>query len=60
MPSGGDTVRITAGAAARQDGTVDAGADAYTPMVAVKKAADARACATLASGTKGCTTAAAE
>ncbi|MFE2090784.1 helix-turn-helix domain-containing protein [Streptomyces sp. NPDC059460] len=56
----GDTVRITAGAAARQDGTVDAGADAYTPMVAVKKAADARACATLASGTKGCTTAAAE
>jgi hypothetical protein len=56
----GDTVRITAGGAARQDGTVDADADAYTPMVAVKKAADAKACATLASGTKGCTTAAAE
>ncbi|WP_442818592.1 DUF2690 domain-containing protein [Streptomyces sp. NBC_01320] len=56
----GDTVRITAGGAARQGGTVDADADAYTPMVAVKKAADARACATLASGTKACTTAAAE
>ncbi|WP_433916587.1 XRE family transcriptional regulator [Streptomyces sp. NBC_01744] len=54
----GDTVRITAGAAAGQRGAVDAGTDtdAYTPMVAVKKAADARACATLASGTKGCTT----
>ncbi|MFG2558253.1 DUF2690 domain-containing protein [Streptomyces sp. NPDC048496] len=56
----GDTVRITAGGAARQDGTVDAGADAYTPMVSVEKAADAKACATLASGTKGCTTAAAQ
>jgi hypothetical protein len=33
---------------------------AYTPMVAVKKAADAKACATLASGAKGCTTAAAQ
>ncbi|MFF3058082.1 XRE family transcriptional regulator [Streptomyces sp. NPDC057909] len=54
----GDTVRITAGADAGQRGAVDAGTDtdAYTPMVAVKKAADARACATLASGTKGCTT----
>ncbi|MET8328736.1 DUF2690 domain-containing protein [Streptomyces sp. NPDC005181] len=56
----GDTVRIAAGGAAGQDGAVDAGTDtdtdAYTPMVAVKKAADARACATLASGTKGCTT----
>ncbi|MGW5277696.1 XRE family transcriptional regulator [Streptomyces sp. NPDC004044] len=54
----GDTVRITAGAAVGQRGAVDAGTDtdAYTPMVAVKKAADARACATLASGTKGCTT----
>lgn len=54
----GDTVRITAGGAPGQHGAVDAGADtdAYTPMVAVKKAADARACATLASGTKGCAT----
>ncbi|MFI5630952.1 DUF2690 domain-containing protein [Streptomyces sp. NPDC051664] len=56
----GDTVRITAGGAAGQHGAVDAGTDtdAYTPMVAAKKAADARACATLASGTKGCTDAA--
>ncbi|MGW1704467.1 XRE family transcriptional regulator [Streptomyces sp. NPDC002206] len=56
----GDTVRITAGAAPGQRGAVDAGTDtdAYTPMVAVKKAADARACATLASGTKRCTDAA--
>ncbi|MFD7751467.1 DUF2690 domain-containing protein [Streptomyces sp. NPDC059757] len=56
----GDTVRITAGGAAGQHGAVDAGTDtdAYTPMVAVDKAADARACATLASGTKGCTDAA--
>ncbi|MER5897887.1 XRE family transcriptional regulator [Streptomyces sp. NPDC001876] len=53
----GDTVRISAGAGAGgQDGTVDADADAYTPMVAVKKASDAKACATLASGTEGCTT----
>ena len=36
----GDTVRITAGGAAGQHGAVDAGTDtdAYTPMVAVKKA----------------------
>ncbi|MFC8231176.1 DUF2690 domain-containing protein [Streptomyces sp. NPDC057287] len=55
--SPGDTVRITAGSS-EQDGTVDAGADAdaYTPMVAVKKASDAEACATLASGATGCTT----
>lgn len=51
----GDTVQISAGAGG-QDGTVDADADAYTPMVAVKKASDAKACATLASGTEGCTT----
>ncbi|MEE1793658.1 DUF2690 domain-containing protein [Streptomyces sp. BE308] len=50
----GDTVRINAGKA-EQDGTVDADRDAYTPMVSVKKADDAKACATLASGTKGCT-----
>ncbi|MFJ8858249.1 XRE family transcriptional regulator [Streptomyces sp. NPDC102451] len=53
--SPGDTVKITGGSA-EQDGTVDADADAYTPMVAVKKASDAKACATLASGTTGCTT----
>ncbi|MFE9724745.1 DUF2690 domain-containing protein [Streptomyces sp. NPDC005794] len=53
--SSGDTVRITAGSSA-QAGTVEADADAYTPMVAVKKASDAEACATLASGATGCTT----
>ncbi|MFI1222734.1 MULTISPECIES: helix-turn-helix domain-containing protein [unclassified Streptomyces] len=50
----GDTVRITAGAGG-QDGEVMGDTDAYTPMVAVKKAADAKACATLTSGTEGCT-----
>ncbi|RPK92880.1 XRE family transcriptional regulator [Streptomyces sp. ADI98-10] len=50
----GDTVRITAGAGG-QDGEVMGDTDAYTPMVAVKKASDAKACATLTSGTKGCT-----
>ncbi|RPK52224.1 XRE family transcriptional regulator [Streptomyces sp. ADI93-02] len=53
--SPGDTVKITDGSS-EQEGTVDADADAYTPMVAVKKASDAKACATLASGTTGCTT----
>ncbi|WP_405665073.1 XRE family transcriptional regulator [Streptomyces sp. NBC_01166] len=53
--SPGDTVKIAAGPS-EQDGTVDAGSEAYTPMVAVKKASDAKACATLASGTTGCTT----
>ncbi|MFD6281609.1 XRE family transcriptional regulator [Streptomyces sp. NPDC060209] len=53
--SPGDTVKITAGPS-EQVGTVDADADAYTPMVAVKKASDAKACATLASGATGCTT----
>lgn len=51
--STGDTVRITAGPA-EEKGTVDADADAYTPMVAVVEASDAKACATLASGTTGC------
>ncbi|MGP3754519.1 XRE family transcriptional regulator [Streptomyces sp. IBSNAI001] len=53
--SPGDTVKIMDGSS-EQEGTVDADADAYTPMVAVKKASDAKACATLASGTTGCTT----
>ncbi|MEU0301728.1 DUF2690 domain-containing protein [Streptomyces sp. NPDC006175] len=53
--SPGDTVKITAGES-EQDGTVDADTEAYTPMVAVRKASDAEACATLASGTTGCTT----
>ncbi|MEW1614457.1 MULTISPECIES: DUF2690 domain-containing protein [unclassified Streptomyces] len=53
----GDTVTITGSAAADgQDGEVMGATEAYTPMVAVRKAADAKACATLTSGTKGCTT----
>ncbi|QTA34243.1 DUF2690 domain-containing protein [Streptomyces sp. CA-256286] len=51
----GDTVTITGGAAADEQNGAVAVTEAYTPMVAVKKAADAKACATLASGTEGCT-----
>ncbi|MGW3303303.1 DUF2690 domain-containing protein [Streptomyces rubiginosohelvolus] len=50
----GDTVQITGGADP-QNGEVMGDTDAYTPMVAVKKASDAKACATLTSGTQGCT-----
>jgi hypothetical protein len=50
----GDTVRITGGGGG-QDSEVMGDTDAYTPMVAVKKASEAKACATLTSGTKGCT-----
>ncbi|MFD7480871.1 XRE family transcriptional regulator [Streptomyces sp. NPDC059837] len=52
----GDSVQVTAGTAAKQTGTVDNATDAYTPMVAVKDAAEAKACVTLKSGQKGCTT----
>ncbi|MBT2396620.1 XRE family transcriptional regulator [Streptomyces sp. ISL-100] len=59
----GDKVQIASGAETGQggkpkdqNGLVDADKDAYTPMVAVTKAADAKACATLATGVKGCTT----
>ncbi|MFI6864958.1 DUF2690 domain-containing protein [Streptomyces sp. NPDC050421] len=55
----GDVVEITAGEAG-QKSTVDATAAAYTPMVAVKRIADVEACATLASGTQGCTAETAE
>lgn len=51
----GDTVEVSSGTAAKQTGSVDADTDAYTPMVAVKDAGDAKACATLASGETGCT-----
>jgi hypothetical protein len=53
----GDTVEVSAGtgAEAKQTGSVEADTDAYTPMVAVKDAGDAKACATLASGETGCT-----
>ncbi|OIJ91251.1 helix-turn-helix domain-containing protein [Streptomyces colonosanans] len=52
----GDTVEVSGGAA-RQTGSVgtDGATDAYTPMVAAKSAAEAKACVTLRSGQKGCT-----
>jgi hypothetical protein len=53
----GDTVEVSAAGAARQTGSVTAAGDtdAYTPMVAVRNAAAAKACVTLTSGQKGCT-----
>ncbi|MFH0174446.1 helix-turn-helix domain-containing protein [Streptomyces cacaoi] len=52
----GDGVRVTVGSV-RQTGAITVAGDtiAYTPMVAVKSAADATACAVLASGQQGCT-----
>jgi hypothetical protein len=52
----GDEVQISAGKA-KQTGNITVAGDtiAYTPMVSVKNAADAKACATLASGRQGCT-----
>ncbi|MER5194853.1 helix-turn-helix domain-containing protein [Streptomyces sp. NPDC002755] len=52
----GDEVRVTVGPV-RQTGSITVAGDtiAYTPMVAVKSAADATACAVLASGPQGCT-----
>jgi hypothetical protein len=51
----GDRVEVSSGSAAKQTGSVIADTDAYTPMVAVKDAGDATACATLKSDQKGCT-----
>lgn len=53
----GDSVQVSAGTAKETD-TITASGDAiaYTPMVAVKDAGEAKACVTLASGQKGCTT----
>ncbi|WP_329040123.1 XRE family transcriptional regulator [Streptomyces sp. NBC_00178] len=52
----GDTVTITAGPAKETEAVdSDAAADAYTPMVAVRKPSEAKACVTPASGTTGCT-----
>lgn len=51
----GDSVQVTAGTAAKQTGTVVNATDAYTPMIAVKDGAEAKACVTLKSGQKGCT-----
>ncbi|PAZ12677.1 hypothetical protein CLM62_28790 [Streptomyces sp. SA15] len=52
----GDEVRVSAGKAA-QSGSITVAGDtiAYTPMVAVKDAGEANACAALASGQEGCT-----
>lgn len=52
----GDVVRVTVGSV-RQTGTITTVGDtiAYTPMVAVKEAGEARACAVLAAGQEGCT-----
>ena len=51
----GDVVDVSSGTEPKQTGAVDVGTNAYTPMVAVKNAGDAAACATLASGATGCT-----
>ncbi|MFE7167371.1 helix-turn-helix domain-containing protein [Streptomyces sp. NPDC057616] len=52
----GDSVQVSAGSAKENDSITATGDTiAYTPMVAVKDAGDAKACATLASGQKGCT-----
>ncbi|MFI6930078.1 DUF2690 domain-containing protein [Streptomyces sp. NPDC050287] len=52
----GDEVRVTAGRTA-QRGSITVAGDtiAYTPMVAVKDAGEAKACVTLAAGQQGCT-----
>lgn len=52
----GDEVRVAVGSV-RQTGAITVAGDtiAYTPMVAVKSAADATACAVLTSGQQGCT-----
>ncbi|MFJ1806634.1 MULTISPECIES: helix-turn-helix domain-containing protein [unclassified Streptomyces] len=52
----GDEVRLTVGSVL-QTGAITVTGDtiAYTPMVAVRSAADATACAVLASGQQGCT-----
>ncbi|MER5603154.1 DUF2690 domain-containing protein [Streptomyces sp. NPDC002265] len=52
----GDKVQVTVGTA-RQSGSITAAGDtiAYTPMLAVRDAGEAKACATLASGRQGCT-----
>ncbi|WP_306186395.1 XRE family transcriptional regulator [Streptomyces sp. MK5] len=53
----GDQVQVTVGTRTETDKVTEPGDTiAYTPMVAVKDAAQARACVTLASGRTGCTT----
>ncbi|MGW0331311.1 DUF2690 domain-containing protein [Streptomyces sp. NPDC003011] len=52
----GDEVRVAVGKS-EQSGTITVAGDtiAYTPMVAVKDAGDAKACVALAAGQEGCT-----
>ncbi|PZG71080.1 hypothetical protein C1I97_38355, partial [Streptomyces sp. NTH33] len=51
----GDEVQVTVGSHKETGGITKAGETiAYTPMVAVKDAAEVTACATLASGQQGC------
>ncbi|MCX4818852.1 XRE family transcriptional regulator [Streptomyces sp. NBC_01142] len=52
----GDTVQISVGGKGAQNGLVNVDKDAYTPMTAASAPADAKACATLKAGGKGCTT----
>ncbi|MGX9883564.1 DUF2690 domain-containing protein [Streptomyces sp. NPDC002276] len=53
----GDSVQVSAGTAKETDSITAIGDNiAYTPMVAVRDAGEAKACVTLASGQKGCTT----
>ncbi|MFF0791969.1 DUF2690 domain-containing protein [Streptomyces spiralis] len=53
----GDQVQVTVGTRTETDKVTEPGDTiAYTPMVAVQDAAQARACVTLASGRTGCTT----
>ncbi|MFE9838089.1 DUF2690 domain-containing protein [Streptomyces sp. NPDC005551] len=51
----GDRVVVSSTEAAARSSSADGDFDGYTPMVAVKDAGDAKACATLKSGEKGCT-----
>jgi hypothetical protein len=52
----GDRVEVSVGTVRRTgDITIAGDTSAYTPMIAVKDAAEAKACATLASGRTGCT-----
>lgn len=52
----GDEVRIVVGGKAREAALVDDD-DAYTPMAAASDPAETKACATLKTGTEGCTSA---
>ncbi|MFF1303059.1 DUF2690 domain-containing protein [Streptomyces sp. NPDC058307] len=53
----GDKVEVSAGRLTQRSGSITEAGDtiAYTPMVAVKDAGEAKACVTLASGQRGCT-----